>query len=135
MLVLFYIHKKRSGKLHFLGSNGASNDFNQLASNDSLSGSVEQNLVSSDHVSGVLGSVLWHELVLFSSACDHCVIVDLHPWRCGVQTVRRRDLLPKPSTGSWLERTPASYRGFHHRFRRQQSWLFLVSIPHSPSVY
>ena len=41
-----------------LGSSGTSDNLNQLASNDGLTGSVEENLVTVDHVSSVLGSVL-----------------------------------------------------------------------------
>lgn len=44
--------------LHVLGSSSTGDDFDQFASNDGLSGSVEQNLVPVDHISGVLGSIL-----------------------------------------------------------------------------
>jgi hypothetical protein len=43
---------------HVLGSCGTSDNLDQFASNDSLSGSVEKNLETGNHVSGVLGGVL-----------------------------------------------------------------------------
>lgn len=45
-------------RLHVLGGRGTSDNLDQLASNDGLSGSVEENLVLVDHLSGVLGGVL-----------------------------------------------------------------------------
>lgn len=42
----------------FFWSSSTSNNFNQFTSNDGLTGSVEENLVLGDHVTGVLGSIL-----------------------------------------------------------------------------
>ncbi len=44
--------------LHILRGGGTSDNLDQLASNDGLTGSVEQNLVLADHLTSVLGSVL-----------------------------------------------------------------------------
>jgi hypothetical protein len=44
--------------LHVLGSSSTGDNFDQFASNDGLSGSVEQNLVLVDHLAGVLGSIV-----------------------------------------------------------------------------
>lgn len=44
--------------LHVCGGSGTSDDFDQFASNDGLSGSIEENLVLVDHLAGVLGGVL-----------------------------------------------------------------------------
>lgn len=44
--------------LLLLGGGGTSDNLDQLASNDGLTGSVEENLVLVDHVSCVLGGVL-----------------------------------------------------------------------------
>lgn len=40
------------------GGGGTSDDLDQLASNDGLSGSVEKNLVPVDHLAGVLGGIV-----------------------------------------------------------------------------
>lgn len=56
-----YAKKKTQGRRLtslFRRRRSASNNFNQLAGNDSLSGSVEENLESVDHVAGVLGGVI-----------------------------------------------------------------------------
>ena len=44
--------------LHVFRGGGTSDNLDQLASNDGLTGSVEENLVLADHLTGVLGSVL-----------------------------------------------------------------------------
>ena len=44
--------------LHVLRSGGTSDNLNQLAGNDGLAGTVEENLVPLDHVTSVLGGVL-----------------------------------------------------------------------------
>lgn len=44
--------------LHVLGGGGTGDNFDQLAGNDGLAGTVEENLVLADHLAGVLGSVL-----------------------------------------------------------------------------
>lgn len=46
--------------LHVLGSSGTSNNLDQLASNDGLTGTVEENLVLVDHLTGVLRGVLYY---------------------------------------------------------------------------
>ena len=47
-----------STSLCILGSSGTSNNLDQLASNDSLSGTVEKNGELADHVTGVLRGVV-----------------------------------------------------------------------------
>ena len=47
-----------SSCLHIGRSGGTSDNFDQLAGNDGLAGTVEENLVLADHLAGVLGSVL-----------------------------------------------------------------------------
>lgn len=54
-------------RLHVLGGGGTSDDLDKLASNDGLSGSVEENLVLVDHLSGVLGGVLRVSVSTFTS--------------------------------------------------------------------
>ena len=44
--------------LHIGRSGGTSDNFDQLAGNDGLASTVEENLVLADHLAGVLGSVL-----------------------------------------------------------------------------
>lgn len=44
--------------LHILRGGGTSDNLDQFSGNDSLSGTVEQNLVLADHLTGVLGGVL-----------------------------------------------------------------------------
>lgn len=51
-------HPHRPARLHVCGSGGTSNDLDQLAGNDSLSGTVEQDLEFVDHVTSVLGGVV-----------------------------------------------------------------------------
>lgn len=46
----FLLHVRRGG--------GTSDNLDQFACNDGLTGSVEQNLVLVDHLAGVLGGVL-----------------------------------------------------------------------------
>jgi hypothetical protein len=41
-----------------LGGSSTSNNLDKLSGNDSLAGSVEQNLVLVDHLTSVLGSIL-----------------------------------------------------------------------------
>ena len=44
--------------LHVLRGGGTGDNFDQFSGNDGLTGSVEQNLVLADHLTGVLGGVL-----------------------------------------------------------------------------
>lgn len=44
--------------LHVLGGSGTGDNLDQLAGNDGLTGSVEQNLEAGDHVAGVLGGIV-----------------------------------------------------------------------------
>lgn len=48
--------------LHVCRGSGTSDNFDQFAGNDSLSGSVEENLVLVDHLAGVLGGILQDRL-------------------------------------------------------------------------
>lgn len=50
--------------LHVLRGGGTSDDFDQLASNDGLTGSVVEDLILVDHIAGVLGGVLYKIWVL-----------------------------------------------------------------------
>lgn len=47
-----------STRLHVLRGGSTSDNFDQLSGNDSLSGTVVQNLVLANHLTGVLGGVL-----------------------------------------------------------------------------
>jgi hypothetical protein len=54
--------------LHILGSHGTSDDFDQLSSDDGLTGSVEENLVLVDHLTCILGGILSNEAL---ASCTH----------------------------------------------------------------
>ena len=51
-----------SNRLHISRCGGTSDNFDQLSSNDSLSGSVVQNLVLANHLTSILGGVLRREV-------------------------------------------------------------------------
>ena len=61
--------------LLLLGGGGTSDNLDQLASNDGLTGSVEENLVLVDHVSCVLGGVLLKVSISVVRAKGRCAYI------------------------------------------------------------
>lgn len=53
--------------LHIGGGSSTSNNLDQLSGNDSLSGTVVQNLVPANHFTGVLGGVLRNIELVFEN--------------------------------------------------------------------
>lgn len=58
LLALHHWKSTALNSLHVRRGGGTSDNFDELAGNDGLASAVEENLVSLDHVSGVLGGVL-----------------------------------------------------------------------------
>lgn len=72
-----------------LGGGCTSDNLDQLASNDGLTGSVEENLVLVDHVSSVLGGILCHISILCNLNRQWG---DLHPWHYDERRFHKHDL-------------------------------------------
>ena len=128
--------------LTFFGSRSTSNDFHQFASDDGLTGTVEENLKFSNHVSGIFGGILVDSILASSSLSADRLDEYLRPWHCGEPTVRKRDLrrgpehmisrvyiesglssLNLPRKANWPGRTRGDWRVLRRRFQKQRSWL------------
>lgn len=116
-----------SPNLHVRRGGGTSDNLDQFASNDGLTGTVEENLVLVDHLAGVLGGVLQGGRVSNQGrgalAGDRGGAFHLRPWRCDGQTARRRGPQPDPSRWRWRGSTRAGWAGAPHRPRTQRSFL------------
>lgn len=116
-------------RLHVLGGGGTSNNLDQLASNDGLSGTVEKNLVLVDHLTGVLGGVLrgfWISTLYMREAAENHVRDFrgyLRPWHSDGQRFRKRGPQPGPRRWRWRARFPAGWAGAPRRPRKPRSFL------------
>lgn len=119
------ICEHQSGYIHnnlLLGSGSTSNDLNQFASNDSLSGTVEQNLELVDHVTSVLRSVV-HGVTAGRLLAGVAFSKSL--WLCQYGSTRMGSSTKDvPSRESWQERIPSYCRAQTRQSRRRRSWLF-----------
>ena len=66
-----------SHSLHVRRGSSTSDNLNQLSGNDSLSGTVEENLVLVDHLTSVLGSVLRELSVLVNVVKSSIILTSI----------------------------------------------------------
>jgi hypothetical protein len=95
--------------LTLFGCCRASDDFDQLASDDGLTSPVKENLELVDHITGILRSVLHDksQSVLHLGLLHFALVGSLHPWHFSGLTARKHGLPQEPKTASLLEHIPS----------------------------